>query len=86
MANDQLQSTRASASTLVERLNNAKEFTELKSAVLDFITSMDGGEAHVLGDTDFAALFEAALLRRGKTVQRDAFLMLKVARAAKAGK
>jgi hypothetical protein len=46
-------------------VNKAERFADVKSAILDFLTAMDE-EAYVLGDDAFAALLDAALIRRGK--------------------
>jgi hypothetical protein len=59
----QVWGARRAVSVLAHALNKAKDVTELKSAVLTFLTAMDAGE-YILGDDDFAALFDAALVRR----------------------
>jgi len=56
---------RKAASILTYALNKAKDVTELKSAVLTFLTAIDAGES-ILGDGDFAALSDAALVRRAR--------------------
>jgi hypothetical protein len=81
---EQLKSARKSATTLVAKLNNAKDYAEAHSAVIDFIIAMDLDGAHLLGDTDFAALFAASLERRGKTFETHAITLLNVARGMKA--
>ena len=65
-------SVRRSAAVLSESVNNAVRVAEVKSAILDFLTAMDE-EAYVLGDDNFAALLDAALIRRGKTAEIHAF-------------
>jgi hypothetical protein len=66
--NDQKQvwSVRRTAAVLTNRVNKAKKFAEVKSAILDFLTAMDAEDC-VLADDDFAALLDAALICRGKT-------------------
>jgi hypothetical protein len=63
---------RKTAAILTDIVNKAKKFDEVKSAILDFLTAMDAG-AYVLGDDDFAALLDAALVRRRKTAETRAF-------------
>jgi hypothetical protein len=71
--NDQKQvwSVRRAAAILINGVNKAKKFAEAKSAILDFLTAMDAG-AYVLGDDDFAAMLDAALMRRGKMAETRA--------------
>jgi hypothetical protein len=61
-------SVRKTAAVLTESVNKAKEFPEVTTAILDFLTAMDAG-AYVLGDDDFATLLDAALVHRGKTAE-----------------
>jgi hypothetical protein len=60
-----------------------KDFGRLHSAVMAFVTALDGTVAEdedecigVLGDTEFAQLFRESLKRRGKNDPRYAALLL----------
>lgn len=62
----QLIETRRCAATLVRALDKATTFQQAYVAVWSFAAAMDI-RTHVLGDADFLELYQAALLRRGKT-------------------
>ena len=64
-----------------------KDFGRLRSAIMAFVTALDGTVAQdedecigVLGDTEFAQLFLESLYRRGKNDPRYAALLLSHAR------
>jgi hypothetical protein len=70
-----------------EARNAGKDFGRLHSAVMAFVTALDGTVAEteddcvgVLGDTEFAQLFLESLKRRGKNDPRYAALLLNHAR------
>jgi hypothetical protein len=70
-----------------EARNAGKDFGRLHSAVMAFVTALDGTVAEteddcvgVLGDTEFAQLFLESLKRRGKNDPRYAALLLSHAR------
>jgi hypothetical protein len=69
---EQVWSVRRTAAVLAERVNKAKRFADVTSAILDFLTAMDGA-THILSSDDFAALLDAALVRSGKTAETYAF-------------
>lgn len=72
------------AMLLAEEARKAdKDFGRLHSAVMAFVTALDGAVAQheeecigVLGDTEFAQLFLESLKRRGKSDPRYAALLL----------
>jgi hypothetical protein len=68
--NDQKQvwSLRRTAAILNDSVNKATTFSDVNSAILDFLSAMDEG-AYVLADDDFAALLDGAVVRRGKTAE-----------------
>lgn len=70
---------RRCAITLLKTLAVSKDFQHTHAAVYAFVASMDC-RAHILGDGDFLEIYQASLLRRGKTKARQP-----KARAAKAG-
>src|SRR5437016_14216092 len=72
------QATLACAEALVELLKEAKDFTDVHSAVVAFIEQMDGAldaGTGVLGDSDIARIYAGYLDRRGKDLRIGMWLL-----------
>ncbi|HZP62525.1 MAG TPA: hypothetical protein VFB28_03845 [Terriglobales bacterium] len=63
---DQRNETIALAANLVDAMKASKDFYELKTALVKFITAMDE-DTYVLGDCDLCGLAQESLARRGKS-------------------